>query len=502
MHNRLLINALSTVGQVVVSGLTYFFLYGIWVRELGVKQLGIWSIVWTTTYFAAMANGGIPVGVVKFVAEAYTKADTEKIRRILTISVGLTIILNSLICSLLYLNVNWIFKLLIDSSNDAQIAISIFPAALISFWLLNIANVFLLTLDGLQANYIRSILNIFSSLILFASAFILKNNGLNGITTSYIIYTSFLLISALISLIKLLKTPLILSLTFDSTLFWSLLKYFTKSQVGFTSVLFYDPITKFFLAKYGSLESVGLYEMANRLVSQVRTMIVSANQVMIPKIIETSVKSTENTKVLYIKMFKTLINISTPIFFSIIFFAPYISLIWIGRIELFFIASLYSLVFGWYFHTLSSPAYVNNMSTGELKQNINQHLLIATLNTTLSALGGVIFGEYGIVIAWAITLFISSCFLVLIYQKERKIKFFELYFDSLYYFFIFSTILIVGGSVESYFLHKNAHNTWISFLYISILSYIFLCIWLIRKAPIISNIFTNLLNLLPLKKRR
>ena len=68
MHNRLLINALSTVGQVITTGLTYFLLYGIWIRELGAKQLGIWSIVWTTTYFAGMANSGVPVGIVKFIA--------------------------------------------------------------------------------------------------------------------------------------------------------------------------------------------------------------------------------------------------------------------------------------------------------------------------------------------------------------------------------------------------------------------------------------------------
>jgi O-antigen/teichoic acid export membrane protein len=52
------------------------------------------------------------------------------------------------------------------------------------------------------------------------------------------------------------------------------------------SQLLYEPTTKILLSKYGGLGILGNYEMASRLVNQVRALIVNANQVVIPIIAE------------------------------------------------------------------------------------------------------------------------------------------------------------------------------------------------------------------------
>lgn len=155
-------------------------------------------------------------------------------------------------------------------------------------------------------------------------------------------------------------------------MFSDFVKYSLKSQVGSITTLLYDPITKFFLAKYGSLDAVGFYEMANRLVTQIRSIIVTANQVMVPKIVETSLNATSNFQRLYAMMFKILAIISTPLLFFFFFFAPFISLVWIGKVEPFFVLSIYTLIIGWYINTLSVPAYISNMGVGQLRQNIIQ----------------------------------------------------------------------------------------------------------------------------------
>lgn len=494
MHNRLLINALSTVGQVVISGLTYFFLYGIWVRELGAKQLGIWSIVWTTTYFAAMANSGVPVGIVKFIAEAHVQSDMLKARSIITMSIGITALLNLLICIVLYFNASWLFHFLISSPAEASTAKKIFPFALGAFWLLNISNVFLFTLDGFQANYLRSILNIAASFCLFISAYFFLNQGLWGIALAHIIYTIFILLGSIALVIYYLKTPFIFNFSFDRKLFSDFFKYSIKSQIASITTLLYDPITKFFLAKYSSLDAVGFYEMANRLVTQIRSIIVTANQVMVPKIVETSITATNNYQRLYTMMFRLLTIVSTPLLFLFFFFAPFISLLWIGKIETFFVLSLYTLVIGWYLNTLSVPAYISNMGIGQLRHNIIQHIATAALNVFLGILGGYFLQGYGVVSAWATSLAASSAILIYLFHQKNHLDFHILRFEGDYGFFTSLIILIIGASISNYVLFINSTH-WLFVLGSYLVIYLGWLAWIIKNTPFILEMRLRFANL-------
>jgi O-antigen/teichoic acid export membrane protein len=493
MHNRLLINAISTVGQVIISGLTYFFLYGIWIRELGPKQLGVWSIVWTTTYFAAMANSGVPVGIVKFIAEAHVKSDMAKARAIITMSIGITALLNFLICVVLYLNASWLFHFLISSA-EAKTAMQIFPIALVAFWLLNISNVFMFTLDGFQANYLRSILNIAASFTLLASAYFFLHEGLWGIAVAHVIYTFFILVGSISLVIYYLKTPLILNFQFDKGLFMEFFKYSIKSQIASITTLLYDPITKFFLAKYGSLDAVGFYEMANRLVTQIRSVIVTANQVMVPKIVETSINATNNFQHLYTMMFKILTIVSTPLLFLFFFFAPFISLVWIGKVEPFFVLSIYTLVVGWYINTLSVPAYISNMGVGQLRQNIIQHIATAGFNILFGVVGGYLLEEYGVVSAWSLSLIISSGILIYLFHQKNYLNFQILRFEGDQNYFVSTIILIITSCFSNYLLSVSSPPWILIFMcYCSI--YIGWLFWIFKNTPLILEMRSRFANL-------
>lgn len=499
MHNRLLINALSTVGQVITTGFTYFLLYGIWIRELGAKQLGIWSIVWTTTYFAGMANSGVPVGIVKFIAEAHVKKDMMQARSIVTMSIIITTLLNFLICTVLYLNASWLFQFLIQSPSEVATAKEIFPLALLAFWLLNLANVFMYTLDGFQVNYLRSILNIAASITLFISAYLLIYKGLWGIVIAHIIYTLFILLGSVFMVVRYMKTPFIFNLNFEKQLFINFFKYSIKLQIASASTLLYDPITKFLLAKYNSLDAVGFYEMANRLVTQIRSVIVTANQVMVPKIVETSINSTNNFQHLYIMMFRLLTIISTPLLFSFFFFAPFISLIWIGKIETFFVFSVYTLVVGWYLNTLSVPAYISNMGVGQLRHNIIQHLAMALLNVFLGVLGGFFFEGYGVVSAWTASLSISSGILIYLFHRKNNLNFDMLRFEGDYNYIVSLLVLLIGASIFNFIFSKSSTNWVLIFIIYSIIYFCWL-FWIVKSSPFINELRLRFNNFRFLKK--
>ena len=51
-----LLNVISSGGQVLLIGLVYFFLYRLLLKVLGVELLGVWSVVLSTSSLANLAN--------------------------------------------------------------------------------------------------------------------------------------------------------------------------------------------------------------------------------------------------------------------------------------------------------------------------------------------------------------------------------------------------------------------------------------------------------------
>ena len=66
---RLLINAIMSIVQVIVTSTVLFILYRFLLKTIGVEQLGIWSIMIAITSVVQVTNFGLSASVVKFVAK-------------------------------------------------------------------------------------------------------------------------------------------------------------------------------------------------------------------------------------------------------------------------------------------------------------------------------------------------------------------------------------------------------------------------------------------------
>ena len=84
---KLTVNAVSAVVQVVFTALLYFFLYKYLLKNIGVEQLGIWSLILSFSSIANLANLGLTSGLVKFVAEYLTAQDRTKLGKLIFTSV-------------------------------------------------------------------------------------------------------------------------------------------------------------------------------------------------------------------------------------------------------------------------------------------------------------------------------------------------------------------------------------------------------------------------------
>ena len=75
--------------------------------------------------------------------------------------------------------------------------------------------------------------------------------------------------------------------------------YGLNIQMISVSQMLYDPITKGLLVKFGGLDLAGYYEMANRMVIQLRGLIVSAVQVLVPTIADLKEKNPDSIHKVY-----------------------------------------------------------------------------------------------------------------------------------------------------------------------------------------------------------
>ncbi len=160
--------------------------------------------------------------------------------------------------------------------------------------------------------------------------------------------------------------------------------------------------------------------MANRLVLQFRSMIVSANRVMVPAFADLVERAPEQIRSVYLNSAELMYYIAVPLFTMLAIFIPLISKVWIGFIEPFFIVATLILAISWFFNSLSSPAYFAYLGLGRLKWTTLGHIFITLLAAILGWFGGRAFGGLGVLVGSGFALIFESVFIAIKYHTETK----------------------------------------------------------------------------------
>jgi len=423
---QVLFNAIMSMVQVVVIGGVLFILYRFLLNTIGIKQLGIWSLVLATTSVTQIANLGLSGGVVKFVAKYIARNEHKNVAAVIqTASLSVTAFIG-VVLLVGYPVIKWILGLVV-APESLPTALSILPFALFSLWLLAITSIFQSGLDGYQRIDLRSMLLMAGVIIHLLCCFMLAPiYGLMGVAYSSIIQNFSVLVSSWILLKRQSPFLPLLPYQWDKIFFKEIVTYGINFQLISVSTMFYDPITKALLSKFGGLSMVGFYEMANRMVQQFRALIVSANQVLVPAIANLHERNPEKIKEVYLTCYHLIFYLAAPLFSLIIVSTPLISEVWIGHYENIFVIFGILLSTGGFFNTLNVPAYFAYLGIGELRWNVTSHIVMALLNAFLGFVFGMLYGGTGVVCGWIISLTGGSSLIYLSFHFKYQIPLREL----------------------------------------------------------------------------
>lgn len=225
------INAISSGIQVIIVGLVYFFLYRLLLKELGVKLLGIWSLVIATSSIASLANFGFTSGMVKFVSEFNAKEEYEKINKFIFTSFISILLFFFLIIILVFLLAGLYLGRIVPKEY-INLTLSLLPYSLACLLINSLGGIFTSVLEGFQKNYIRNLAYIFTSLGYFGLALILiPDFGLKGLAIAQLVQAFVILLIAFYNVKKICPGYHILSWNWDRVVFKSLFNYGYKFQL-------------------------------------------------------------------------------------------------------------------------------------------------------------------------------------------------------------------------------------------------------------------------------
>lgn len=453
------INAISSGIQVIVVGLIFFFLYRILLVKLGVKLLGVWSLIIATSSLATLANSGLTSGLVKFVSEYNATGENEKINKFLSTSFfSMLFFLSCITLFIFFLAILYIDKIV--PPEYVKLTISVLPYSLFCLVVNSLGGVFTSALEGYQKNYIRNLAYIFTSIGYFILALLLlPDYGLKGLAIAQIAQAVVIFFVAVYHVKKINPTFRLLYFNWDKAIFRSIFNYGYKFQIMSVLQMLYEPMTKILISRFSGISTLGYYEMASRFVNQFRAIISTMNQVTVPVVAHYF--QTDRNAIFYIykRSISFIIFLVFPIVAGIVLFSPHLSVLWVGRIEPIFINSAYILSFSMLLNVLNAPAFFNSLGEGKLNGLLMMNVLIAILNILLGIVLGKLVLTYGVIIAWASSMAIGSVFLIVYYHKSNHIRYKEVFSKSDYMTVIsgtfFSVLSIFVFSKISFYLDFN-----------------------------------------------
>lgn len=419
---RMTLQSVSSVGQIVVSAVSLFILYRVLLQNIGVTLLGVWSLVLSVGALAQVAQLGLSGSVVRFAAKYAACGETDTVGKVVSTAATSTALLYCIVLAVGYP----IIRLLLAVALPAEslpLAFQVLPHAVCAFWIAAVASVYQAGLEGCRRYLSRNLILASDTLSYLALCAILTPRyGLHGLAWARVVQNVLTFIACHVALSRHLSGSGSLLPVWDRSLFVEMFRYAVNFQVVAILALLFEPMTKGLLSRFGSVAAVGYFEMASRLVMQVRTLIVGAVQVMVPYLTGLHETAPDRVMQAYTRAYEVVFFLSVSSFGALIAAIPLIAGIWIGDDTGPFIGYAALMAFGWCLNTICLPAYFAGLGSGKLRWNVISHVVMVSANALLGTLFGSLFGGEGVVTAWAVSLALGGAVVGVAYHREHRIS--------------------------------------------------------------------------------
>ena len=487
--DKKILNILFSVLEYFIGAVVLFIQYRLMIQVLGLSSLGLWSLILTLISLTSVGTSGFSGSVVRYIAiyKVTTNIKINKLIETIEISVAIiSILIIGILILLLHFWGNYFFTDL-----ELNVLSKITPMIVIGFFINTLSGVHLQALDGLQLIYLRNIINIFSKLcysILIYS--MIYQYGIMGISIAFLISALITIVLSTFFIRKYVPNKRIFLLRFDLEIFKEISNYGVNFQLSSLAQVIYDPLTKLLIKKFGGIDCVGLYELASKILFQIRQLIVIVTSTIVPVVAELKEKNNKYINELYYKIFNFVILTSIVLLTIELLSFPIISDIFITnkvnnshtKFNVYYI----EIAIGLTVNLFCLPAYMFNLGTGSIQSNTIAFVTGAVIYILLELMIGRIWEDEGVVLGWLIGSCILSFTIIMLFQFKEKVNHERILRDkSIKYLFLISVITLsvyYANPLDDY----NKHLP-----YLLIIAYCTCCYTIIKKNEIIVSLLSK-----------
>jgi O-antigen/teichoic acid export membrane protein len=410
-------NALFAVAETACAGTAIFLLYYFAVAHLGTKAIGAWSLASAATSVSRIGDIGVANALLRFVPAALARDRKDEAIELIETSMAAVGVLYFVILLLGEPLIAFALRSTVEPA-ERPLVLGILPGVLISFWLSNVGLVFLCALAGVHRYDQRSMASISGTVVQLGAAFVLISYfGILGLVWSQVIQNVLVLLLAWLFLRRHLAVGLI-PIRFNYARLRSMFEFSVKLQLSSMAGFLFEPATKIMLSSYAGLTAVGYYEMASRMVMQIRSLLLSAVQVSTPSLAGLHQQDRAAAREAYRSTMQMTWIVTFPLMLTFAALIPAISDFWLGHRSAEFLTYGFILSAGWTINLLCSPAFFMGWASGYVVGNLWGWVAIATVNLVLGLIFGAIWGGLGVVAAAALSLAAGSVLILIFNDRE------------------------------------------------------------------------------------
>jgi O-antigen/teichoic acid export membrane protein len=373
----------------------------------GIGTLGQWSVASALSALCGVADLGVTDAMVRQVPQRRREHDHDGVTRLVLVCLMFVAASVGVACAVAVPLIRGALHSLVGSFAPGLVESAVVVA------LLNVLAAGLLgTLEGLEEYGRRLLAGMLSSgATILAAVFLLPSQGVSGLPIVFVIQSAVLFLASAWFVTRVLRGGWRLTNHIKMDLRQLIRLGLPLRAAGIVNLAF-EPVTRILLAKVAGAEAVGLYEIAARLTTQLRGVIVGATQVIVPRLVMLA-RAPEAGATVLREAANILASVAVTAFIGLVLGLPLVSFVLLGRIDSQLLAFGTLLSFAWFVNALSSPAYFSNVVDAKLSRNVLSHLAIGVLNIVLGGSLGMIAGAIGVVAGTAAALVAGSVVTIL-----------------------------------------------------------------------------------------
>jgi O-antigen/teichoic acid export membrane protein len=184
---------------------------------------------------------------------------------------------------------------------------------------------------------------------------------------------------------------------------------FPIKAFGFVNLII-EPLTRLLIGHFGTLHLVGVYEVASRIVVQLRLLVVSATQAALPRMMKAASSGVSASRAVHAFTVRANAWGCITAFSLLALSLPWLLRLVTGRNDHETIVFGLVLLLGWLTNALSAPFFFRNVATLKVRRIWISAFIIAGVNLFAGLTLGAVFDAVGVVIALSLGVALGSVY--------------------------------------------------------------------------------------------